>query len=1084
MSVLRAPLVLATLAMLLLASACSLEDTTNRQHPQADINVDDLPDVSDTGNTGDDDGGDDDGGEDGGDMDTDLSVGALEQLLSVDETERWALAGLTSEVHVVRTEGNIPHIYADNPRDLYLVEGFVMARDRYVEFELGRRLGLGRASELLGQDALSLDQASRGLGRAAIAQRMVDGLSPEQGEMFDAYAEGINLYIAEVAAGNLPPPTELELIAPLLGGEPSDYMEPVDRLGLAGLLTVIVSELGFETTDVALAEVEAELAALDTEGVALGELRQAGAIQDIFETVGPIKPTIASQGGWGIEGVSGKATPLDMGWRARAVRPSWKVVPGKSQVPKALLKRIRRWAERDNVLLGRGPFGEYGSNVWAGGSSATPDGGSVLASDGHLQLGVPPLFMHMGLDTRALGGGDIHQLGLTFPGVPVVTVGTNGKVAWSQTYLYADITDWYREEIRLGDDGKPADSRFEEMWRPLERIEEQYVIADVPLLGSTGRTETWERWVTFDGRLLVSLEGRLLVGDEEPGPDEVVVNMQGDRIVPGDLDDDGVITGVSFNYTGLDVTAGTIAAVENFHKVDDVFAWREETRKLVAYAQGMVASDDQGNVTYSGYNAVPCREYLERNPDGTWPPGSDPRRLLDGTRYGRPTIPLTETQEVDGSRRNDPYACTIPFENFPQSVNPSRGYVATANNDPAGITTDGSIADDPWYMGYAWAAGYRADTITTRLDELTANQNVTLDTMMELQGDVRSRLGLDLSGELLAQIAQARAWSEADESTLTASQQRTASLYLDEAEALEDTARRIQAWIDRGAQAKSGVVTFYNPSPTETEREDAVATTLFNAWFYFYIRTIFDDEPFGTAIWVGNASANRLRALFAILEGRGDDNPRALASWNPDTLESAFFDQLGTDTIETSPEIALIAMNQALAYLRSSPSSPGYGGYGTDEVDQWLWGLRHMVELQPILVSFAGEGTPAIDLIAGPLRLDTNVLPLANGFPQGDPRADLPWFPRDGDWFSVDAANPGWDDDFTYEAGPVMRMVIALKDGHVDARNIIPGGQSGLTDSPFFADQAALWLGNDTYPMRFHLDDVVEGATGRELYTP
>ncbi|MEL6181617.1 MAG: penicillin acylase family protein, partial [Myxococcota bacterium] len=172
------------------------------------------------------------------------------------------------------------------------------------------------------------------------------------------------------------------------------------------------------------------------------------------------------------------------------------------------------------------------------------------------------------------------------------------------------------------------------------------------------------------------------------------------------------------------------------------------------------------------------------------------------------------------------------------------------------------------------------------------------------------------------------------------------------------------------------------------------------------------------------------------------------------------------------------------AYLRSSPSSPGYGGYGTDEVDQWLWGLRHMVELQPILVSFAGEGTPAIDLIAGPLRLDTNVLPLANGFPQGDPRADLPWFPRDGDWFSVDAANPGWDDDFTYEAGPVMRMVIALKDGHVDARNIIPGGQSGLTDSPFFADQAALWLGNDTYPMRFHLDDVVEGATGRELYTP
>ena len=36
----------------------------------------------------------------------------------------------------------------------------------------------------------------------------------------------------------------------------------------------------------------------------------------------------------------------------------------------------------------------------------------------------------------------------------------------------------------------------------------------------------------------------------------------------------------------------------------------------------------------------------------------------------------------------------------------------------------------------------------------------------------------------------------------------------------------------------------------------------------------------------------------------------------------------------------------------------------------------------------------------------------------------------------------------------------------------------------FFSDQAALWLANDAYPVRFAVSDVVEGATKREVYRP
>ena len=78
---------------------------------------------------------------------------------------------------------------------------------------------------------------------------------------------------------------------------------------------------------------------------------------------------------------------------------------------------------------------------------------SLLAGDGHLPLDIPSLFYQLGLDTSVLGGGDTHQLGTTIPGMPYMAVGTNGDVAWSQTQLLGDQTDWFQEQVQLGADG-------------------------------------------------------------------------------------------------------------------------------------------------------------------------------------------------------------------------------------------------------------------------------------------------------------------------------------------------------------------------------------------------------------------------------------------------------------------------------------------------------------------------------------------------------------------------------------------------------------------------------------------------------
>ena len=65
-----------------------------------------------------------------------------------------------------------------------------------------------------------------------------------------------------------------------------------------------------------------------------------------------------------------------------------------------------------------------------------------------------------------------------------------------------------------------------------------------------------------------------------------------------------------------------------------------------------------------------------------------------------------------------------------------------------------------------------------------------------------------------------------------------------------------------------------------------------------------------------------------------------------------------------------------------------------------------------------------------------------------------------------------------------MRIAIALSEDGARGYNVLPGGQSGYTDSPFYSDQAALWLGNEAFPLRFDVEDVIEHAAGRELLWP
>jgi penicillin amidase len=687
--------------------------------------------------------------------------------------------------------------------------------------------------------------------------------------------------------------------------------------------------------------------------------------------------------------------------------------------------------------------------------------------------------MHqIALDTSVLGGGDIHQIGLTIPGLPIMIVGSNGKVAWSQTQLTADVTDWYAESLRLGDDGLPKASFFQGEWRALSSFDETYQIADVPALGSVGRTEVFRRWVTFDGRWLFDVEGRALAVDEEPGSNETVVVLGERRVVPGDQDGDGVIRGISFDYAGFEA-GPVLSGPDGFGRSRNVDEFRSRSRSLVAVSQNIVAGDADGNVFYTSYNPTPCRSQLPRDAAG-WIEGANPRLLLDGTLYGAFTIPLVNGLPDESAGASDPSRCLVPFDSTPQSLNPSRGYVLTANNDPGNITFDGSLADDPWYIGGPWDIGFRAGRIDAVLAAAVERGDVTLDEMTALQGDHRSSLGPRLIPYLFEALETA-AQLAATDGPKTPAEERLAALWSANEESFLAARERLRVWGERGSEAASGVETFYH-QPQTGERDDAVGTMIFNAWVARFVRGVWEDERIPDALFQdGNeTSVNSILRFLAARDGSGTPP----ASTNPDTGESIFFDRADTAELETSREIIAGALAEALEFLASEPSVPGRGGFGTSDMDAWLWGLRHQVRFESLLNEFLGDD-PLFEIFTSVFAIDTRVLPLAPDLPAGDPRAELRWFPRPGDNWGVDAANPGFSGtDFTYGDGPVMRMVFALGPAGFEGVNVITGGQSGLTDSPFFADQAALWLGNQAIPLRFEVDDVAAGATGREVLRP
>lgn len=141
-----------------------------------------------------------------------VAVGGLFWLSLPPHAMQAQIPGLAGPVAITLDADGIPRITAGSERDAAAALGFVHARDRMFQMELMRRAASGRLSEIAGGATLRLDRTMRVLGLRVRAEADLPALPADTRAMLDAYAAGVNAWIA--ARGRLAAPEFIPLGVP------------------------------------------------------------------------------------------------------------------------------------------------------------------------------------------------------------------------------------------------------------------------------------------------------------------------------------------------------------------------------------------------------------------------------------------------------------------------------------------------------------------------------------------------------------------------------------------------------------------------------------------------------------------------------------------------------------------------------------------------------------------------------------------------------------------------------------------------------------------------------------------------------
>jgi penicillin amidase len=284
--------------------------------------------------------------------------------------------------------------------------------------DLDRHKAYGRSAELLGPSAVDNDVLVRRMRLEASARADYVTLNAPTRAMLDAYAEGVNAFMASTGV--------LGIEYRLLGVTPEPWTAH-DSLAVFKIRHVFMGTFEFKLWRAKL-------------------LAKLGP-----ETTARLFPS-AQPGGLVI-------IPPDAQFEGEAAHG--REILASSQDLTRLLTAVD------------GGAGDAGSNSWAIHGSRTATGKPLLAGDPHRAPDTPNVYYQ-----NHIACPDFDVIGLSFAGLPgFLHFGHSRNVAWCVTHTAADYQDLYVERFKPGD---PTLYEFKGEWRKAKRYQETIAVRGAP----------------------------------------------------------------------------------------------------------------------------------------------------------------------------------------------------------------------------------------------------------------------------------------------------------------------------------------------------------------------------------------------------------------------------------------------------------------------------------------------------------------------------------------------------------------------------------------------------------------------------
>ena len=319
--------------------------------------------------------------------------------------------GLNAPVEIVRDNANVPHIFGESDADVYFALGFAHAQDRMWQMTMLRRTAQGRLSELFGERTLEIDKVIRRYDIYNLAVASVDDQDKPTTIALDAYAAGVNAWLAEVNAGARGRGTpEMWLF-----NHPVSPWQPADSLAILKLMALQLTS-----------HLEREVLRART-SLMLPSARLADLLPDDPSTGVAALPEYAQ-----------------------------------------LVPNLPRYTPNMRLAYGslnpsKTPQLAGASNAWAASIDRSAAGATLLANDPHLGLTAPTIWYLARLELQSGG-----IIGGTIPGMPVVLTGRSADLGWGLTSSYLDDQDVFLEELNPGN---VTEYRTQNGWTPFRTRE-------------------------------------------------------------------------------------------------------------------------------------------------------------------------------------------------------------------------------------------------------------------------------------------------------------------------------------------------------------------------------------------------------------------------------------------------------------------------------------------------------------------------------------------------------------------------------------------------------------------------------------